>query len=59
MYASDSYQAVAADDRATISRLKAERGGPGRLPALTETFRQATRIETAFWQMGLHAVSRG
>ena len=48
MYASDSYQAVAA-----------ERGGPGRLPALTETFRQATRIETAFWQMGLHAVSRG
>ena len=53
MYASDEYQAVAADERATINRLMAERGGPGRLPALTETFRQATRLEAAFWGMGM------
>ena len=54
MYASDEYQALASDERATIDRLMAERGGPGRLPALTETFRQATRLETAFWEMAMH-----
>ena len=56
MYASDEYQAVAADEQATINRLMAERGGPGRLPSLTETFRKATRLEAAFWKMGMHAV---
>ena len=56
MYASDEYQAVAADEQATMNRLMAERGGPGRLPSLTETFRQATRHEAAFWEMGMHAV---
>ena len=56
MYASDEYQAVAADEQATMNRLMAERGGPGRLPSLTETFRQATRLEAAFWEMGMHAV---
>ena len=56
MYASDEYQAVAADEQATINRLMAERGGPGRLPSLTETFRKATRLEAAFWEMGMHAV---
>jgi thiaminase/transcriptional activator TenA len=56
MYASDEYQAVAADEQATINRLMAERGGPGRLPSLTETFRKATRLEGAFWEMGMHAV---
>jgi thiaminase/transcriptional activator TenA len=58
MYASDAYQAVAADEQATINRLMAERGGPGRLPSLKETFRQATRLEAAFWDMGMHAVDR-
>ncbi len=56
MYASDEYQAVAAEEQATMNRLMAERGGPGRLPSLTETFRQATRLEAAFWEMGMHAV---
>ena len=56
MDASDEYQAVAADEQATINRLMAERGGPGRLPSLTETFRKATRLEAAFWKMGMHAV---
>ena len=53
MYASDEYQAVAADERATLNRLMAERGGPGRLASLIKTFRQATRLETAFWQMAM------
>ena len=56
MYASDDYQAVAAGEQATLNRLMAERGGPGRLPGLTKTFRQATRLETAFWQMAMRAV---
>ena len=43
MYASEDYQAVAANERKTIDRLMAERGGAGRLAALTKTFRQATR----------------
>ncbi len=58
MYASDQYQAVAEDERATIERLMARRGSPGRLPVLTETFRQATRLEAALWDMGMHAVDR-
>ena len=56
MYASDEYQALAADEQATMNRLMTERGGPGRLSSLTETFRQATRLEAAFWEMGMHAV---
>jgi len=56
MYASDEYQALATDERTTIDRLMGERGGPGRLAALTETFRQATRLETAFWEMGMQLV---
>ena len=56
MYASDEYQAVASDEQATLNRLMAERGGPGRLPSLIKIFRQATRLETAFWQMAMRAV---
>ncbi len=56
MYASDEYQAVAADERATLNRLMAERGGPARLPNLIKTFRQATQLETAFWQMAMRVV---
>jgi thiaminase/transcriptional activator TenA len=55
MYASDEYQAVAADEQATLNRLMTERGSSGRLPSLSETFRQATRLEAAFWEMGMHA----
>ena len=58
MYASEAYQAVADEERAIINRLMVERGGPGRLPGLTETFRQATRLEAAFWDMGLKADDR-
>ena len=45
-------------DAPAIERLMARRGSPGRLPVLTETFRQATRLEAALWDMGMHAVDR-
>jgi len=53
MYASEDYQDVAATEMQTLDRLMDTRGGPGRLVSLTETFRQATRLETAFWDMGM------
>lgn len=55
MYAGADYQNVAAAERATLDTLMARRGGPGRLPSLAATFRDATRLEAAFWQMGLAA----
>lgn len=55
MYAGDEYQGVARTQAAQLDRLMSLRGGPGRMAALTETFRQATRLEAAFWEMGLTA----
>ena len=55
MYASEDYQSVVAAEIAQLDRLMATRGGPGRFDALAVTFRQATRLEAAFWQMGLDA----
>ena len=54
MYAAADYQAVAAAHVVHMDRLMDRRGGPGRLESLATTFRQATRLEAAFWQMGLH-----
>jgi thiaminase/transcriptional activator TenA len=54
MYASADYQSVASDHVAQMDRLMDRRGGPGRLDTLVTTFRQATRLEAAFWEMGLH-----
>ncbi len=59
MYASSEYQEVAAAHILQMDRLMARRGGPGRLPSLEVTFRQATRLETAFWQMGLNPPAEG
>lgn len=53
MYASDDYRAVADAEVAYLDGLMARRGGPGRLDGLIATFRQATRLEAAFWDMGL------
>ena len=53
MYASEEYQGVAAAHVAHMDTLMARRGGPGRLPSLITTFRQATRLEAAFWDMAL------
>lgn len=55
MYAGADYQAVAAAHVAHMDRLMARRGGDGRLPSLITTFEQATRLEAAFWDMGLGA----
>lgn len=54
MYASADYQSVAGDHVAQMDRLMDRRGGPGRLDALVTIFRQATRLEAAFWEMGLY-----
>lgn len=53
MYASEGYQGVAAAHVAQMDALMARRGGPGRLASLITTFRQATRLEAAFWDMAL------
>jgi len=55
MYASEDYQDVVAGQIELLDRLFEARGGAGRLPGLARTFREATRLETAFWQMGLDA----
>lgn len=53
MYSGDDYQSVARAQIALLDRLMASRGGPGRFDLLVESFRQAVRLETAFWEMGL------
>lgn len=55
-YADADYQAVADRHITQMDALMARRGGPSRLAALERTFREATRLEAAFWQMGLDAV---
>lgn len=53
MYAGDEYQALALEAVAELDRLWRERAGGGRIDSLARTFREATRLEIAFWQMGL------
>ena len=65
MYAGADYQAVARAELAHIDRLARRRAGldddaakagdQGRMPGLITTFRQATVLEAAFWDMGLAA----
>jgi thiaminase (transcriptional activator TenA) len=56
MYAGAEYQALAAEAKAALDEQFARRGGEGRFPALAASFAAATRLEAAFWQMGLDAV---
>jgi thiaminase/transcriptional activator TenA len=58
MYAADDYQAVARGHIHQLGILMARRGGDNRWPALVATFRQATRLERAFWDMGLNPPQR-
>jgi len=58
-YAADDYQEIAWGHAAHMDRLMASRGGPGRIPALSKTFHDATRLEIGFWRMGLAAVADG
>jgi len=52
-YGGPGYRRVAREAVETLDRLMVERGGPGRLPGLIDTFRKATILEADFWQMGL------
>jgi thiaminase (transcriptional activator TenA) len=55
MYTSLEYQALAEAAKAALDEQFARRSGEGRFPALVATFTAATRLEAAFWQMGLDA----
>jgi len=55
MYASDEYQAIASMEIDQLDTLMGNRGGEGRFKSLSKIFNQATKLETAFWQMGLNA----
>jgi thiaminase/transcriptional activator TenA len=55
MYAGADYQDLARDAVMALDDQFARRGGTGRLPALASCFTAATRLEAAFWQMGLDA----
>lgn len=55
MYAGAEYQALAEEAKAALDEQFARRGGEGRFPSLAATFAAATRLEAAFWQMGLDA----
>lgn len=52
-YAGDEYQKVARAEVVQLDRLWAARGSEERFADLAETFRQATRLEAQFWEMGL------
>ena len=54
MYASDEYQAIASAEIDQLDTLMGSRGGEGRFKGLSKIFNQATKLETAFWQMGLN-----
>jgi thiaminase/transcriptional activator TenA len=54
-YSSPEYRDVAAATLANLDSQYARRGGEARYPALLTTFVAATRLETAFWNMGWRA----
>jgi thiaminase/transcriptional activator TenA len=54
-YGGADYQRVAAAAGDQLDRLFVRRGGAARVANLIDTFREATRLETDFWQMGLDA----
>ncbi|MDO9503708.1 thiaminase II [Falsiroseomonas sp.] len=54
-YSGPDYVAVAEASIATLERLFASRGSEARIPSLSRTFTEATRLEVGFWQMGLDA----
>lgn len=55
MYAGEEYQEIAAGAAGQLDRLAVARGGAAREAALARVFTQATRLEVAFWDMGLAA----
>jgi thiaminase/transcriptional activator TenA len=57
MYLSEEYQTAVSAEYAQLDRLMETRGGTGRFESLAKTFGEATRLESAFWQMGLDAIN--
>ncbi|MER1967299.1 thiaminase II [Castellaniella sp. GW247-6E4] len=57
MYAGPEFQAAAQAERQWLNQRLAGQT-PERLAGLVETFRDATRLEADFWQMGLTAADR-
>ena len=53
LYAGTPYQGLAAGAVTQLDGLMARLGGPARMPALERIFRDATRLEARFWQMGI------
>lgn len=53
MYADRAYQALADEAIKRLDALAETRAGAGRFDSLSKTFLQATRLEIAFWDMGL------
>ncbi|HEX3350650.1 MAG TPA: thiaminase II [Acetobacteraceae bacterium] len=56
-YTSDAYRGAVRDAIAMLERLGEARGAAARYPELLDTFVAATRLETAFWDMGWRAGS--
>ncbi len=54
-YSGPEYVAAVSAAIARLERIGAARGAEARYPKLLETFRAATRLEAAFWDMGLAA----
>ena len=54
MYASDDYQKIAEAEIEQLDKLMDGRGSERRFNALSKIFDEATRLEVAFWQMGLN-----
>jgi thiaminase/transcriptional activator TenA len=52
-YGSEEYQQVARSEIERLDVLAENRMGTGRFEGLARTFRQATRLEIGFWEMGL------
>ncbi len=57
MYGGADYAEVADAARLQLEELAAQRATEARFPSLATTFAQATRLEAAFWQMGLQLES--
>ena len=55
MYAGEEYQALAIRSINNLERISVERGGNSRFEQLADTYRQATILETGFWQMCLES----
>ena len=56
-YSGNAYQDVASEARAELDRLAEISLTEARYPRLLALFRQATRLEADFWQMGLDRAS--